>query len=153
MIVPDINLLLYAYDSDSPFQAKAAAWWQACLAGDEPVLLPDVVVFGFIRISTNARAFHHPMTAVESIAHVRAWLEQPPVRLADTTPDHAERVLALIADLGTAGNLVTDVQIAAVAMANDAVLYTADADFLRFKGLRWRNPLTGDAPARRRQGR
>jgi uncharacterized protein len=153
VIVPDVNLLLYAYDSGSPFHAKAATWWQACLAGDEPVLLPEVVIFGFIRVSTNARAYHHPMTAAESIAHVRSWLEQAPVQIAVAAPGHCERVLALIAGLGTAGNLVTDAQIAAIALENDAVLHTADADFLRFKGLRWQNHLTGDAPARPRRGR
>jgi len=40
MIVPDINLLLYAYDSDSPFHGKATAWWQACLSGDDPSSCP-----------------------------------------------------------------------------------------------------------------
>src|ERR1700690_4092097 len=111
MIVPDINLLLYAYDSDSPFHAKAAAWWQACLSGDDPVIMPEVVAFGFLRVSTNARAFRHPMTAEEAAAHVRSWLEQPVVRIPDSAPDLIERVLGLLASLGTAGNLVTDAQI------------------------------------------
>jgi hypothetical protein len=47
--------------------------------------------------------------------------------------------------LGAAGNLVTDAQIASLALEHDAVLHTADADFLRFRGLRWFNPVTGDA--------
>lgn len=147
MIVPDINLLIYAYDGDSPFHRKAAAWWQGCLSGTEPVLLPDVVTFGFVRVSTNARAFHHPLTAEEAASHVRSWLEQDVAAIPDTTPDHVERVLRLLETLGTAGNLVTDAQIAAVAMENDAVVHTADADFIRFKGLRWLNPITSDAPA------
>ena len=66
MIVPDINLLLYAHDSSSPFHAKAAGWWQACLSGTEPVGLLHVVTFGFVRIATNARAFVNPMTPAEA---------------------------------------------------------------------------------------
>jgi uncharacterized protein len=143
MIVPDINLLLYVYDSDSPFHVKAEAWWLACLAGHDFVIMPDVVVFGFLRVSTSARAFRHPMTAEEAAAHVKSWLEQPVVKIPESAPDHVERVLGLLMRLGTAGNLVTDAQIAAVALEHDAVVHTADADFIRFAGLRWLNPLTG----------
>ena len=153
MIVPDINLLLYAYDSDSPFHGKATAWCQACLSGDDPVIMPEVVAFGFLRVSTNPRAFRHPMTAGEAAAHVRSWLEQPVVRVPESAPDHIERVLGLLTGLGTAGNLVTDAQIAAVALEHDAVVHTTDADFIRFGGLRWLNPLTGAGPTPSRRRR
>src|SRR4029077_4046420 len=114
MMVPDINLLLYAYDAGSPFHAKAAAWWQAHLSGSEPVGLPHVVACGFLRIGTNARAFAHPMTPVEAAGHVRSWLRQPAVQPLDSGPDHLEHVFKLLESLGTAGNLVSDAQIAAV---------------------------------------
>jgi toxin-antitoxin system PIN domain toxin len=152
MIVPDVNLLIYAYDSSSPLHLRAASWWQACLMGEEPVLLPEVVVFGFVRVSTNPRAFLHPLTTAEAVAHVRSWLPQETVTIPEATPGHFERVLALLEALGTAGNLVTDAQIAAVAIEHDAVVHTADADFIRFKGLRWFNPLAGE-PARMRRPR
>ena len=131
MIVPDINLLLYAYDSDSPFHRKAAAWWQGCLSGTEPVGLAQIVVFGFVRIGTNGRVFRNPMTSLEAVEQPRA--------------DHVAQVLKLLETLGTAGNLVTDAQLAALALEHGAVLHTADADFLRFRGLRWFNPITGAA--------
>ena len=153
MIVPDINLLLYAYDSDSPFHIKAGAWWQDCLSGTEPVLLPDIVALGFVRVSTNARAFRQPLTVAEAASHVRSWLGQEVVTIPEATPDHIERVLGLLESLGTAGNLVTDAQIAAVALEHDAVVHTSDADFMRFKGLRWLNPITGDSPAAARRPR
>jgi toxin-antitoxin system PIN domain toxin len=151
VIVPDINLLLYAYDSDSSLHGKAVAWWQACLSGDDPVIMPEVVALGFLRVSTNPRAFRHPMTAEEASAHVRSWLQQPVVRIPESPPDYIERVLGLLMGLGTAGNLVTDAQIAAVALEHDAVVHTTDADFIRFAGLRWLNPLTGAGPARSRR--
>lgn len=147
MIIPDINLLLYAYDSSSPWHGKAAAWWQSCLSGTEPIALLHVVVFGFVRVATNARAFLHPMTPVEAGGHVRSWLEQPPVRVLDPGPDHVRQTLKLLEDLGTAGNLVSDAQMAALAMDQDAVLHTADTDLIRFQGLRWFNPITGTGSA------
>ena len=153
MIIPDINLLLYSYDSDSPFHGKAAAWWQACLSGAEPVGLPQVVVFGFVRVGTNARVFRNPFTPAEAAGHVRAWWAQPVVRPLSCGPDHVERVLRLLEALGTGANLVTDAQIAAIAMEHEAVLYTADADFVRFPGLRWLNPLTGAGSRSLRKGR
>ena len=143
MIIPDINLLLYAYDAASPFHAKAAAWWQGCLSGTEPVGLLPVVLFGFVRIGTNVRAFQNPMAASEAVGHVRSWLAQPPVELLDAGPGHVEIVFKLLEDLGTAGNLVTDAQIAAAVLDHDAVLHTADTDFIRFGTLRWLNPITG----------
>lgn len=152
MIIPDINLLLYAYDSDSPFHARAAAWWQKCLSGTEPVGLPPVVVFGFVRIGTSSRAFQNPMTAAEASAHVRSWLAQPAIRIVQPGPDHIGHVLKLLETLGAAANLVTDAQIAALAIDYNAVLHTADADFLRFPGLRWFNPVTGTASRRLQKG-
>jgi len=152
VIIPDINLLLYAYDSNSPFHAHAAGWWQGCLSATEPVGLLHVVVFGFVRITTNARAFQHPMTPSEAAGHVRSWLEQPPVQVLDPGPDHLRHTLKLLETLGTAGNLVSDAQMAALAIDHDAVLHTADADFVRFQGLRWFNPITGTGSASLRRG-
>jgi uncharacterized protein len=143
MIVPDINLLLYAYDSDSPFHAKASTWWEKCLSEIEPVGLAPVVVFGFLRLSTNARVFRNPMTPVEASKQVRSWLAQSVVQILEPRREHLEQVLQLLEGMGTAGNLVTDAQIAALALENDAILHTADADFLRFTGLKWFNPVTG----------
>jgi hypothetical protein len=153
VIIPDLNLLLYACDASSPFHAAASAWWQSCLAGTEPVGLPHVVVFGFVRLATSARVFLQPMTPAEAAGHVRAWLEQPPVQLLEAGPDHVRQVLALLEGVGTAGNLVTDAQLAALALDHDAVLHTTDADFTRFQGLRWFNPLTATGSAGLRRAR
>ena len=153
MIIPDINLLLYAYDAASPFHAKAAAWWQACLSGVEPVGLPQVVVFGFVRVGTNARVFQRPLTPAEAAGHVRNWQGQPVVKLLESSPDHVERVLKLVESLGTAGNLVTDAQLAAIAIEYGAVLHTTDSDFVRFQDLRWLNPITGIGSKSLRRGR
>lgn len=143
MIVPDINLLLYAYDSDSPFHAKAVAWWEQCLSGTEPVGLPPVVVFGFVRIATNPRVFQNPMTPIEAFGHVRSWLAQPNAQILEPRADHIEQVFKVLEALGTSGNLVTDAQIAALVLENDAVLHTADTDFMRFPGVKRYNPVTG----------
>jgi len=43
--------------------------------------------------------------------------------------------------LVTAGNLTTDAHLAALAIEYQAELASTDADFARFPGLRWFNPL------------
>jgi hypothetical protein len=149
MIVPDINLLLYAYNSVSPFHGKAAKWWQECLSGLEPVGLALPVIFGFIRVGTSAQAFPAPMTCAEAAGHVRRWLNQPVAQILIPGPQHLEQVITLLQSAGATGNLVTDAQIAAIAIEQGAVVHTSDADFIRFSGLRWFNPLTGLAGGRR----
>jgi toxin-antitoxin system PIN domain toxin len=153
MIIPDANLLLYAYDSASLFHKKAVEWWRACLSGNEPVGLAPVVVFSFIRIGTNPRVFERPMTAAEAAGHVRSWLAQPVAHVLDTGTGHVEQVFKLLEAAGTAGNLVSDAQLAAIVIEHNAVLHTADTDFMRFPGLRWFNPITNTGSAGLRQRR
>ena len=141
MIVPDLNLLLYTYDSKSSFHTAAARWWTEALNGVEPVGLPHVVVFGFVRLVTSPRVFAAPMTVDEAAARVREWLAQPHVTALDGGPEHVENVLELLQKAGSAGNLVTDAQIAAIALEHGARLCTNDTDFRRFPGLKQFNPL------------
>ena len=81
------------------------------------------------------------MTVTEAVQHVRAWIAQPNVVLLSPGPNHVEETLKLLDALGTAANLVSDAQLAAVAIENNAILHTADTDFHRFQGLRCFNPL------------
>ena len=142
MIVPDANLLLYAYDASSPFHEKARAWWERCLSGSEPVGLTHPVLFAFVRIGTSARIFSHPMTLEEASRHVFSWLKKPAAQVLQPDALHVQRVLELLAEAASAGgNLVTDAQIAALALAHRAVVHTADQDFRRFSSLNVFYPL------------
>ena len=77
MIIPDANLLLYAYDSESPFHKPAAKWWTALLSGHEPVGLCSVVVFSFLRLATHPKVFDRPMKVAEATQRIRAWIDRP----------------------------------------------------------------------------
>jgi len=140
VIVPDANLLLYAYNQDSPFHERAARWWRACLSGSEAVGLAPAVALGFVRLGTQARVFQAPLTVGEAAEVVRSWLARPMVRVLEGDRGSVERALGLLEACGTAGNLVTDAQLAALALEHRAVIHSADADFSRFAGVRWRNP-------------
>jgi uncharacterized protein len=141
MIVPDVNLLLHAYNSDSPMHDRARRWWEGLLNDSRPVGLTWVVILGFIRISTHRQILSTPLPVRTAIGHVRTWLEQPPVTLLEPGTRHADVLFGLLDGLGTAGNLTTDSHLAALAIEHQAELHSSDADFARFNGLRWKNPL------------
>jgi hypothetical protein len=141
MIVPDANLLLYAYDEAGPFHSKSKAWWSACLSGNEPVGLCAAVVFAFVRIGTSARAFAEPFTVDEATGHAEDWLKQPVAQILELDADDIHKAFQLLRGAGTGGNLTTDAQIAALALRYGATVHTADSDFARFPQVRWLNPL------------
>lgn len=143
MIVPDANLLLYAYDRDSPFHERAKSWWENCLSGQEPVGLTHPTLFAFLRISTNGKIYTNPMTLGEAAGHMRSWLARRISRVLEPPADHSEQVIELLETAGgTAGNLVTDAQIAAFAQSYRAVVHTSDRDFLRFPDVHCHFPLS-----------
>ena len=141
MILPDINLLVYAYNSDAREHAGARAWWESLLGSSEAVGLPWAVSCGFIRLMTHPAILVTPLDPLRAVGHVQAWLDRPNVEVLDPGPRHLEILRRLLGDLGVAGNLTTDAHIAALAMEYQCELHSNDADFARFSGLRWRNPL------------
>jgi toxin-antitoxin system PIN domain toxin len=153
MIIPDVNLLVYAYDAPTPHHKKAKAWWENVLAGEEHVGLLHVVIFGFTRIVTNRRISANALSASQAAGCVRSWLQQPRIQVLYPSEEHLEQVLSSLETLGTAGNLVSDAQIAASAIAHNAVLHTADSDFARFPDLKWFNPISGASSGRVNNGR
>lgn len=141
MILPDVNLVIHAYNSDSPVHPAARRWWEELLGGSRPVGLAWVTIFGFIRISTHRHILANPMPVATACAHARAWLAQPYVSVVHPGGRHAEIYFGLLEALGTAGNLTRDAHLAALAIEYQAELHSTDADFARFQGLRWTNPL------------
>jgi toxin-antitoxin system PIN domain toxin len=141
MIIPDVNLLLYAELDAFPEHRLARKWWEQTLSGREAVGIPSVSLFGFLRIATNRRVFTEPLAVEDAVARVRGWLGCPGVSFLAPGSSHLEIAFGLLATLGAAGNLTTDVQLAAFAIEQQAELCSNDLDFGRFSGLRWSNPL------------
>jgi toxin-antitoxin system PIN domain toxin len=141
LIVPDLNLLVYAYDASSPWHPAARRWWIDCLSGTELIGIPWLVALGFIRLWTNARVFQNPMSVEQAIGHVETWFARPMVVVLNPGPKHAELVFRFLRAEGRGGNLTMDAHLAALVLEARAKLHTADTDFLRFGGLDWRNPL------------
>jgi toxin-antitoxin system PIN domain toxin len=141
LIVPDVNLLIHAYNRESPVHAAAREWWEDALNGTQPVGLAWVAILGFVRIATHRHVLTRPMPVRAATDRARTWLARPQVAVLHPGARHAEVLFGLLDALGTAGNLTTDAHLAALAIEHQAELHSTDADFERFAGLRWRNPL------------
>lgn len=142
MKLSDVNLLLYAYDASSAHQERARPWLEERLSGVEAFGFTWTTLLAFVRLVTNPRVFESPLGVTEALDIVEAWLAAPCATVLHPGPRHGVLLRQLLEPLGTAGNLTTDAHLAAVAMEHDAELCSADADFSRFPGLRWSNPLT-----------
>jgi len=141
MIVPDANLLIYAYDSRSPSHRRARAWWESVLSGNEPVGVPWIVVVAFVRLITHPTLSEHPFTVGEAEVAVRQWLECNHVQFLVPRESTLDRFFLLLEEAGLGGNMVTDALIAAHAEDYGATVHSTDRDFGRFARVRWLNPL------------
>ena len=142
MIVPDINLLVFAYNRGAPQHDEALRWWQTLVNGTEIIGMPWVVSTGFIRVIANTTVATPYLSPAAATAEVRRWLEREhiiPINPAERHLEYLERNLAIA---GATGNLAPDAHIAALALEYGAEVHTHNVrDFRRFPDLLWRNPL------------
>ncbi len=146
MILVDANLLLYAYQPRAIQHVRAKQWLERTLSGSQFVRFAWVTVWAFIRIATNPRVFEHPLAVSEAEAIVSSWLARPSVGILEPGERHWEVLRALMHDGQTAGALVMDAALAAIALEHGATLYSTDRDFSRFPGLKYVNPLAASRP-------
>ena len=141
MIIPDINLLIYAHNDGAPYHEAARLWWEGLVNGSERVGVPWVVSVGFVRLMTHPGALVHPVSPAEAVDHVREWFARAHVIPVNPGADHIIHFRRNLVAAGVGANMVTDSHIASVAMEYQAEVHSNDTDFSRFPGLRWRNPL------------
>jgi toxin-antitoxin system PIN domain toxin len=141
MIVPDVNLLIYAVDRDSPLHPRAKRWWEDSLSGTETIGLCWNVLLAFLRITTRQGPLRHPLSLTQAFDLIDDWLDQPSVTVLYPGRGHSRFLRDLLGPLGVGGNLTSDAHLAAIAIEHGAELCSLDTDFARFRGLRWRNPL------------
>lgn len=142
MIIVDVNLLIYAVDQGAPRHERAHRWWLSALAGRETIGLPWSTVLAFARLTTNPRVFANPLSTDQAFDLLETWTAHHHVVLVEPTARHLALVRGFLDNAGTAGNLVTDAHLAAITIEHGATLHSADADFTRFAGLKWINPLS-----------
>jgi uncharacterized protein len=141
MKIVDVNVLLYVVNKDAAHHEALLEWWRQAVEGDESIGLAWNVLVAFLRIATNPRAFPRPLEPQTALRVIDDWLELANVVVVREKDEHWRTLKSIVGHSGTAGNLVTDAHLAALALTHDAVLVSCDHDFRRFKGLRLENPV------------
>jgi toxin-antitoxin system PIN domain toxin len=145
VILVDANLLLYAYHPRAEQHERSRAWLETALSGPDRVGFAWLTLWAFLRIATNPRVFERPLSTHEAEAAVSSWLAQPTAEMLDPGERHWDILRGLMRDGQTAGPLVMDAVLAAIALEHGATLCTTDRDFSRFPRLKWTNPLAAAA--------
>ena len=140
MILPDVNVLIYAFRRDSPEHIKHKAWLEEAINGAEPYGVAPQVLSSVVRVTTHPRIFTNPSRLEDALAFSRTILEQPIATLIVPGERHWQIFEQLCQGARATGNLVQDAWFAALAIEFGCEWITHDRDYARFDGLRWRLP-------------
>ncbi len=142
MLLPDVNVLIYAHREDStPDHSRYADWITRLATGPEPFALSVLALAGLVRITTNPRIFQPASTWEQVFAFTAELVQRPTARVIAPGPNHLVIFERLCRESRAKGKLVADAQHAAVAIEHGCTMVSTDSDFDRFPGLRWQHPL------------
>ncbi len=142
VILIDVNVLVYAKRQDSPDHAKFRKWLEESILSEPVFGVSEQVLSSVVRILTHPHIFREPTQLDEALQYVHSLREHPGCILVSPGERHWEIFTRLCKAVGAKGNLISDAYFAALAMESGAEWITADRDYARFPGLRWRHPLT-----------
>ena len=138
----DVNILLYASDSESPRHEKARVFLEKCMQQEEVCCIAWATAMSYIRIATHPSVFERPLTPGEATSNIETLLNLPHVRFLSEGEGFWDIYRELTAKVPTRGNLVPDAHLAAILRQHRVkTLYTNDRDFLKFAFLKVRDPL------------
>ncbi|GAC1320915.1 MAG: type II toxin-antitoxin system VapC family toxin [Thermoleophilaceae bacterium] len=140
MLVIDANVLLHAVNQRAREHRAASAWLRGALGGGEAVAFAWTVMLAFLRVSTHPAAFPRPLTSGQAAEILERWLESPAAVTLEPSPRHLPLLRGLLEASGTAGNLVGDAHLAALALEHGAAVVSFDRDFARFEGIVLKRP-------------
>lgn len=141
MIVPDVNLLVYAHVKDMPHHERAHKWWTQVINGEESVGLAWSVITGFIRITSTRELFSQPLSVEQACEVANSWLSNPLICQLHPSADHLSHVQRVATEIKSNGRIIPDVHLAVLAFEHGGTVYSADSDFARFGMSKWINPL------------
>ena len=141
MIVPDVNVLVYAARGDADRHQEFRVWLERAMRGQEPVGLSELVLSGVVRILTHPKIFDPATPLGDALRFVDALRSQPRAVALRPGARHWSLFRTLCKGGDVRGNLVADAYHAALVLESGSEWITTDGDFARFPGLRWRHPL------------
>lgn len=140
MILPDVNVLLYAFRRDAPEHAIVKPWFDSVIDSDRAFGISRLALSAVVRISTGTRAYARSSTLDEAFGYCEDIVNQPHCQIVEPGERHWAIFERLCLDTATRGPRVTDAWFAALAIEHGCEWITFDRDFARFPGLKWSVP-------------
>lgn len=141
MQLPDVNVLIYAFREEAPDHPRYRKWLDELVASGESFAISELVLSSFLRLVTNGQIFRPATPWTRAIAFVDAIYRHSDCIHVAPGRRHWDIFLRLCESAAATGSLVADAYLAALAIEHGCEWITADSDFARFPGLRWRHPL------------
>ena len=141
MILPDVNVLVYAHREDAADHERYRRWLEAAVGSDAAYGLSDLVLSGFVRVVTHPRVFTAPSPLDDAMTFCEQLRGRPNRVSIAPGARHWSIFARLCGEADAKGNLVPDAFLAAMAIEHGCEWITTDRDFARFDGLRWTHPL------------
>ena len=141
MILPDVNVLLFAFRKDAKNHDTYREWLDGIVNGAEPYGISPQTLASVVRIATHRQIYVHPSSASEVLEFCRAVMASELCVAVRPGPRHWTVFDDLCRRSKAAGNLVADAWFAALAIESGCEWITDDRGYARFPGLRWREPF------------
>ncbi len=141
MILPDVNVLIYAFRADSRDHPRYKAWLEEVINGPSAYGMATQVLASVVRICSHPRIFAQPSDLEEILEYCRALLSPPNVRVIVPGDRHWQLFSELCVAAKATGNLAQDAWNAALAIEAGCEWITTDRDYARFPELKWRSPF------------
>jgi uncharacterized protein len=140
VILPDVNVLIYAFRADVPEHAFCRPWLNAVVSGDARFGVSPLALSAVVRVTTDRRIYSSPSAPTEALGFCDDLLQHPLCEVVEPGARHWSIFRRLCIDTDTRGARVTDAWFAALAIEAGCEWITCDRDFARFPGLRWSRP-------------
>jgi toxin-antitoxin system PIN domain toxin len=140
MVLPDVNVLIYAFRQDASQHAVCRAWLDRTILGDARFGISPLALAAVVRITTQPRVFQVPSTLDDALGFCDDILGQSHCQTVEPRERHWDVFKRLCIETDTRGRRVTDAWYAALAIESGCEWVTMDRDFARFPGLKWSVP-------------
>lgn len=138
----DVNVLLYATDTQSPYHESASGVVERIAAGPEIAYLFWPTVISYLRLVTHPSIVPRPLSAASAADNIEQLLGQPHIQSPGEQDGFWRQYREVAADALPTGNLVSDAHIVALMRENGVrTIWTHDRDFRRFSGIEVRDPF------------
>jgi hypothetical protein len=140
MILPDVNVLIYAFRRDTPQHAVCRPWLDGVISGDARFGMSPLALGAVVRITTDSRIYAQPSTKDEVFGFCDDLLDQANCEVVEPSERHWHIFRRLCIETDTRGRRLTEAWYAALAIEWGCEWITLDRDYARFPGLTWSAP-------------